>query len=342
MKKLLSLLVPFLAIGASAAVTSYSPPEGGVTKTAAASTDTFVSVTLARPAAWVGTVGSSTSTTITATGTPNWSTGGFASGQMYYVRMLSGVLQGQYFVISGNTADTLTVDNAGMDLTTLTSSDSMEVVPFWTLGTLYPASQAGTAFTVTTSTLSKRTQLLFFDATSVGINRSASSIFYFYNNAWRKVGQPVTTSFDDTIIYPDAYFLQRNSTTATTLVYTGRVQPGVLGTIIEASTVPNDNFVALSFPVDVQLGQTGLQNSGFTASTSTLALKDQLLWFDPNGTGINRSASYIYYYYNNAWRRKGDAVTVDHGSDIIKAGSGFIIRKPGNGNTAPWTFSTGI
>jgi uncharacterized protein (TIGR02597 family) len=343
MKKFISLLVLLVTTLAQAVDTAYSPPVGGVMLSAAANTDTLVSVTLAPNAAWVGTASSAAGSGISVNGSPAWSPNQYASGTYYYVRMLSGAQRGQYFSVVANGGSDLTVDNAGLNLSSIVSGDSMEIAPYWTLGTLYPASQAGNAFTVTTSTLAKKTQLLFFDATSTGINRSPSSTYYFFNGAWRKVGQPTTVSYDSAIVYPDSYLLQRNVTSATSLISTGRVQPGHLGTVLEATAATqNDNYVALAFPVDVTLAATGLASAGFTPSTSTLSLKDQLLWFDPAETGINRSPTFTYYYFNGAWRRKGASATLDFGSTVLKAGSGFIIRKAANGTTASWVFSTGI
>lgn len=341
MKKLILLPALMASTLVFAVDTAYSPPVGGMTLPAAASTDTFVSVALATNAAWVGTVASVSGSDITVTGSPGWSTDTFISPNYHYVRFLGGALQGHYMSIIGNTSGTLTVDAAGLNLSSLLAGDKMEIAPYWTLGTLYPASQADTAFTTTTNTFARKTQLLFFDDTTNGINRSAAATYYFYNGAWRKVGQATTISFDNTIVYPDTFFIQRNVTTPTALIHLGRVQPGYLSTILTASTVQNDNYVALAFPKDVTLDGTGLAASGFTASTNTFSLKDQLLWFDPSGTGTNRSSTYTYFYYNGAWRRKGESVSVDFGPTVLAAGSGFIIRKAANGITAPWAFSTG-
>ncbi len=324
---------------ASAITTAYSPPVGGMTIPAAASTDSFVSVALANNAAWVGTVASVAGSDITVTGTPSWTANVYTASAYYYVRMLSGAQMGHYFSILANGAGDVTVDNAGLNLSVINAGDTMEIVPYWTLGTLYPASQAGVGFTASTS--SYQTELLVFDASATGINRSASAIFFFYSGHWRQIGKSLSTFYDNTIIYPDTYVIQRNTAAATALVYTGRVQPSYLGTILTATAATqNDNFVALSYPVDVTLNGTGLATSAFTASVS--GYKDQLLWFDPAGTGINRSAAYIYYYYNGGWRRIGASTSTDFGSTVLKAGSGFVIRKAANGTTASWVFSTGI
>lgn len=330
------------ALAAQAVTISYSPPVGGVTKPAAADSDTLVSVILTRPPAWRGVASSSTNETISVATTPNWSINLFAGSELHYVRMLSGNLRGHYFIITGNTADTLILDSAGLNLGLIASGDVMEIVPFWTLGTLFPNSQAGIAYTSTTVPVLTKTQLLFFDATAVGINRPASSTYYHYNGAWRKVGQPSNISYDNMVIYPDTFFIQRNSTAATALAYTGRVQPSYLGTVLEASITQNDNFVAIAYPIDITLDQLGLTSNSFTPTTVPVLTKDQLLWFDPDGNGTNRPAVHTYYYYNGAWRRVGASSSIDYGSVVLKAGSGFIIRKAANGISAPFVFSTGL
>lgn len=343
MKKLILLPALMASSLLFAVETAYSPPVGGMTLPAAASTDTFVSVALATNAAWVGTVASVSGSDITVSGAPGWMANAFVTPGYHYARLLSGAQAGHYVSIISNSADTLSVDAAGLNLSTIAATDKIEIAPYWTLGTLYPASQAGISFVASASPLSQQTLLLFFDATTTGINRSASAIYFFYNGAWRKSGSAITTSFNGTIIYPDIYFIHRNKAAATSLVYTGRVQPGSLTTILEAASTQNDNFVALAYPANVTLNQSGLASSGFTASVSPLSQADQLLWFDPNGTGTNRSASAIYFYYNGGWRKSGASVATDFGdTTLLTAGNGFIIRKKANGSTADWVFSTGF
>lgn len=343
MKKLILLPTLMASTLVFAVDTAYSPPVGGMTLPAAASTDTFVSVALATNAAWVGTVASVTGSNITVAGAPGWTANAFVTPGYHYARLLSGAQAGHYLSIISNSADTLSVDAAGLNLSTVAATDKIEIAPYWTLGTLYPGAKAGTSFIASTSSLSRQTEILIFDDTVTGTNRAASAIYFFYNSAWRKVGASIATSFDNTIIYPDSYFMQRNKAAATSLVYTGRVQPASVSTILVATTTQNDNFVALAYPVNVTLNGSGLAASGFTTTTSTLSRKDELLWFDPAGTGINRAASAIYFYYNNGWRKVGASVATDFGASVeLTAGSGFIIRKVANGNTAAWTYNTGF
>lgn len=341
MKKLSVIFALVLAHALCAADTAYSPPVGGMTMQAAANTDTFMSPALARTAAWVGKVASVSGNDIVMAGTPNWNAGVFTTS-FHYVRALSGAHAGQYFSITANTPSALTVDSAGLNLGAIVAGDVVEVVPYWTLGAFFPADSAGTAFIASASPLSRQTEVLFYDGDAVGINRATSATFFFYNGAWRKVGASAATSFDSTIIYPDVFFIQRNKAAATTQRALGRVQPGAVGTVIVADvSSKNDNYMALAFPVNVTLDGSGLATLGFTASTSPLSRKDELLWFDPAGTGINRPATATYYLYNGAWRKVGASASVDFGPSVeLTAGKGFVIRKAVNGTTMPWVFDT--
>jgi uncharacterized protein (TIGR02597 family) len=341
--RLALLAAAFLPAAALFADTVTSDISGYLKISAPATTDTPISPVFARDTIWRSTVSSVSGATITVSGTPNWTAGALAPGaNTYYVRLTSGALKGQFLTITGNATGSVTVDNAGLNLASLTAGDALEIAPYWTLGTLYPAGDAGTKFIASSSTLVRQTELLFFDASTSGINRAPSSTYYFYNGAWRKFGADVTVSFDSTIIYPDNYFIQRNKASATTVVLTGRVMPAFIGTILEgAASKQNDNYIALSYPADVTLARSGLASNGFSASSSPLNISDKLLLFDPAVTGYNRAPAATYYYYNSGWRKFGGDVTVDYSSTVtIPAGSGFIIRKAANAASSTWQFDT--
>jgi uncharacterized protein (TIGR02597 family) len=307
---------------------------------APSTTDTPISPVFARDTIWRSTVASVSGSTITVSGTPGWTAGALAPGtDTYHVRLTSGALKGQFLTITGNAAGSVTVDSAGLDLASLTAGDTLEIAPYWTLGTLYPAGDAGTKFIASSSPGSRETELLFYN-TNTGINRAPSTSYYFYNGAWRKVGASASISFDSTLIYPDAYFIQRNKSAATSVVLTGRVLPAFVSTILEGAATQNDNYIALAYPVDITLTQSGLAANGFAASSSPGSITDRLLVFDPAITGYNRAPSATYYYYNSGWRKVGASASTDFSSVTIPAGSGFIIRKAANSTSSTWQFDT--
>src|SRR5882724_7563162 len=191
---------------------------GFVRFTAPAYTDTPVSPAFGRPAVWVGAVSTVESNRFGVSTATGWTDSQFVMGgsqtNTYYVRLLSGDNRGHYFSIAGNDSTSLLLDNAGMDLTaSVHAGDRFEIAPYWTLGTFYPASQVNVSFIPSPSPLARQTELSFYDPAGVGAPRSTTQSFYYYNSAWRKLGQPETVSYDNVVRLPDAYFLHRNKGT---------------------------------------------------------------------------------------------------------------------------------
>lgn len=344
---LLRLLLPVcLGLTAVHAATQTSDIQGFVQTTAPAGTDTLVSPVFGRAAVWAGAAQGVAGNWLTVAGGPAWTADRYAPGaDTYYIRVLSGALQGQFLTVASNTAAALLVDSGGLDLGQIVAGDRLELVPYWTLGTLYPANRAGVSFIASTSSLSRQTELFFYDASGTGINRAPAAGYYFYNGAWRKVGSPVTSSFNAVIVPPDAYFLHRNKAAATTLTQLGRVHPGKLATLLETRpAAAQDNFVAVAWPLGLTLRQTGLAGSaGFTASASALARTDELYVYDSAQTGINRAPSATYYYYNGGWRKVGVSAATDFSDGVVlAAGGGFVVRRTAGGTTGAWIFDTNL
>ena len=338
-----------LAVGA-VAQTATTNPVGFVKLTELAASDTIVSAPLERASEFQGKVSAISGSTITVQGSPAWTANQFlyAAGsqpETYMVRITSGARSGAYFTVLGNTTTALTIDLNGDSISTVVAGDTLSISPYWTLGTIFPASDAGVSFEASASALARKTELLFTSANAVGVNPSASAIYFFYNTAWRKVGSAVTTSFSDTAILPDSYFVVRNKTVGGSLTIVGSVltSKAELG-LTSLAAGAQDNLVAITRPVDVSLNDSGLISSGaFQASTSALSRKDQIYVFDNTVAATNKSATAIYYYLNNGWRKVGAAATTDFGTDLVfKAGAGVAIRKAANGvadKTVAWTNS---
>jgi hypothetical protein len=62
------------------------------------------------------------------------------------------------------------------------------------------------------------------------------------------------------------------------------------------------------------------------------------LYFDSSIASRNKSATAIYYYWNNAWRQVGAGTTDVGTATVFGAGATSIIRKATNSNTGVvWT-----
>jgi uncharacterized protein (TIGR02597 family) len=202
----------------------------------------------------------------------------------------------------------------------------------------------GQGITPTTSLLSRKTELLFPDIDGVGINLSPAATYFYYNNAWRKSGQPASVSYNDQIVLPDQYFVVRQNNQAPTVTFN---PPGACAMkkirlpFYTQTSTKQDNYVGLYRPKAQTLNESNLTNA-FVATTSLLTRKDELLVFDNTVQQKNKSPSATYFYYNSAWRKSGQPSTVDFGTNVVfEPGIGVIIRKATNSvaATAIWVNS---
>jgi uncharacterized protein (TIGR02597 family) len=341
------LLLLASATASASAATATTDPIGYTTQPLQANSDTFLSVPFHRPAAFIGQVSSVSGNVITITGSPGWNANQFvyaagAQANTYYVFVRSGTKEGNYYTVTANTGNTLTVDLAGDSLSGLAAGDALSVVPYWTLGTLFPAADENVSFTASPNSFSLRTTVLMPDLAGSGINLSTVGSYYFYNGAWRRFGQSASVSRDDEILFPDSYVIVRNAANAGTLTqFGGVVTKRFVTPLVTRTGTKQDNPVALPRPIPVSLQDSGLIASGaFAASTNSLVPTDVLLVFDNSVVGKNKSAAATYFYFNNGWRRFGQPVSQDFGSTpVFGPGYGVVIRKAvsATGNTALWS-----
>ncbi len=315
-----------------------------------ANSDTLVSVPFTRIPAFTGAISSVAGNVITVSGSPGWTTSPqqfvYAQGTQpnhYYVLIgPSGTAdpkEGHTYMVTANGSDTLTVNTTGDDLSGIPANTQLLIIPYWTLGTVFPASDAGVSFIASPNALSRQTQILIPNYSGTGINLSAAATYFFSNGVWHTTADPGGDHGDD-ILVTDGYFIVRNAGTGTTLTMLGSVLTKKEATpLFTRTSGPQDNFVSVIRPVDVSLNDLGLISSGaFASSPNALNRTDQLFVFNNAATGINKSAATTYFYSNGAWHTTADT-SGDHGSDLIKAGAGFIIRKAATGNGAAqyWT-----
>jgi uncharacterized protein (TIGR02597 family) len=343
--------------------TASTNPVGYVTIECKANSDTIVGVPLRQSAAYAGSLNGAPDTVdpvpagfavLTLSGTPGLAVDAFAD--THYVKFTNttptpAAGDGQWFVITANTADTLTVDLNGGSIAAV-SGAGLEIIKFWTLAELFKpadstilASTTGNAIVESTSQLiaGRRTQILIPNYAAVGTNASASDVYYENANIWKRVGDGATDK-GAVQLWPDRYFIIRHPSTVTQSTFyttTGEVEGDDMGIALATRAAgAQDSQISLVRPVDVTLNGLGLGGtSAFMSSDSQLVAgrKDQLLVFNNAIAGQNKSASTVYYYHAGLWKSVGGGAT-DRGTDVIPAGTGFIIRKyqTVSGVTAVW------
>lgn len=374
MKKLqISLLALSLTAGALQAQVS-TAPVGFNTITALDNSDTRFSAPLHRAATYQGVVQSVSGGVITVQGLPGWTANQFvyASGTQsntYYVSIGSGNKVGMFYTVTANDADTgtantttITVDTAGDTLTGasgIVMGDSLSIIPYWTLSTLFPTGQGITPASTVTGAGSL-TQILVISTSSVGTNLAPTSTFYYYPGngsnfaaGWRQVGGGFNNLKDDSILPPESPIIIRQNNVGTTasIVVSGSVPTSnrayVIGTL--QSNTAQDNWVSVEVPVALTLSQSNLsQSAAFTSATTvTGAGGDQLLVFDDTVAAINKAPTSTYYYYPGngsnfaaGWRKVGGGFNnLFDNTVVFQPGSGYIIRKQASANasTSVWT-----
>jgi uncharacterized protein (TIGR02597 family) len=317
-----------------------------------ANSDTQVSVPFTRPPEFVGATSAAASNTLTVSGSP-WTANQFVyvagtQPKTYFVLIgphsSTNPKEGRMYQITSNTTNQLTVNNGGDDLSTVAATTQILVIPFHTLNSVFPASDANVSYIPSTNfALGRKTTVLIPNYAATGINIAPSLTYAYIGSSWKLFPDSSTDHGDDLIPTP-GYFIVRNPATGGTLLTTlGSVltKKATLPLFTSTGSTFQDNFVSLLRPIDVALNDLGLITSGAFVSSTNFALgrKDTLLVFDPTQTAINKAPSATYAYIGGAWKKFPDISTDVGATDKIPAGAGFIIRKAPTATGAPvyWT-----
>lgn len=314
-----------------------------MTYTLPANSDSFFAIPLQRPAVYSGTVVSVAGNTVNLSGTPNWTANQFAYAQgvqnsTFYCIIGSGSKKGAFYTVIANGSDSLTLEPNGESLADIAAGTPVNLIPYWTLSELLPASSGFPA----SPTFTPVAEVVFIAVNSPGINLASDSQYFYYSGTaaggagWRRVGQSFTSKFDNIVIYPDTPVRIRNSTSAQAAFTVTGIVPiqghrSIIGTI--TPSVPQDNYVAIATAADTTLIGTALHLSSAFSGSPTFTPVDELTLFDNAVSGFNKSPSSSYFYYTGTaaggpgWRRVGDSFINIYNTLPILAGSGFIIRK---------------
>ncbi len=368
MKRSLFLLVVtvagFFVCHAALAQSVATEPVGFTTTPAGSNSDSYLSVPFTRPPEFIGPVANASGNTIAVSGslwTPNQFVYAPGSQRNHYFALIgnggsSNAKEGRTYAIIGNSANSLTLDTTLDNVTGVTANTQVLVLPYWTVGTLFPASDANVSFTPSTSTAALKSQVRVPDDTATGTNLPYLATYYYSSNVdgtssnigWRKVGDVNTADHSDDVLLPDSYFVMRHANGAPALPFTalGSVLQRKLTVPLRTATgTPQDNPVSLLRPLDVTLNTSGLtptDGSFLAGASGSVETNDQLLVFNNAQIGFDKSPSAVYYRdsaANGNWRLVGDNNLTDHGNDVIPLGTGFVVRKAAtaSGQPAFWT-----
>ena len=127
----------------------------------------------------------------------------------------AGTRAGWTFEVSSHSASTITIDAGGEDLSDLADGDRFEVIPHWTLSTLFPQATQ-TAIHESTSKLStgRKSRVLFFDETTSGISLAPDRVYFLTADGWFQSTSGLPSA-DDVVVPPGKAFVIRHPATET-------------------------------------------------------------------------------------------------------------------------------
>jgi len=333
--KFIALLSGAALLTSSAfAQTVATDPVGYVTLTVNANSDAKLGMPLSQGPSLDGAVVSVASGTITVAATvPDVTT----ASHFVLVTTEAGSLEGKWYQVTGSTSTTITVAE---DLATLglTSSDTISVVPFWTLNTLLPD---GGALPQSADVFAPSAQLSVYDVNDTGINL-IPSVSYLYHSGeqgpagWYDVNNVNAGPQGSAVLSPETFITVINDTGAVAnLVIAGSVPTNVRSTsVLSTSAASQDSLIFNPYPAPILLNDSNLVTDGaLRASSDVFAPTDQLLVFSSTPTGYNALPDVYLLYHDGAqgpagWYDVNDINGGEIGATYsLPEGAAFIIRR---------------
>ncbi len=283
-----------------------------------AHTDVAISIPLDNPASYSGTVASISGSQLAISGTPGFTAGQYATaGSPFIVKFENGARSGLQALITSNTANTLTISIPAGDNLSGAVGSSITIRPAWTLARLMGTS------------MPDGTQVLGFSGTNPAINLSPDEVYEFAEGNWWDV---ITFDTADAhVLYTGKAYIVRNNTSTpiNSFVVSGEVPTSASRVILskKLSNRAQDNWISYVSPVDKPIGSSGL---GAIANVD-----DEVLAFDNNFPGVNKSASRIVIWDGQHWL---DAFSCEDVSQtfMLNGARAYVIRRDASapiGNT---------
>jgi len=252
---------------------------------------------------------SSNSVTVTSAG---WTSNTLSSAQAY-LYITSGSQAGLILQVSSNTADTVTLETFGINISTagVATGDAFKLVVGESILSFFGTTADGVLGGTAAQFAARQTDTVSV-VDSLGVVRT-----YYYNtdvNQWRRTGSSANQG--SIAISPTSgaiYF--RKATSTLPLLQTGTVPATNVKYIVPGT---GTIFLSRFFPTDGTLASFGLQNlPGWNTTTDKLVAVDAL--------GVVRT----YFWNGTQWRRTGSSA--DQGTVVLPAGSAAYTFRPGTG-----------
>jgi uncharacterized protein (TIGR02597 family) len=249
-----------------------------------------------------------------------------AGHPVYYVELTDGAAGARRYEIVSNTADTLTIDSAGIDdpvAAGALAGDAYVIVPFYRIRDLF--GEPGNGKLQGGDNAAEADNVLLWNGTGY------DTIFYstfFGLNTWKFAGGGPEAN--DVVIWPgEGFFIRRRAESDLTISVGGAVPVGERLTPVQGGDY---TFVGMEFPAGVTLDSSELLVADGGPLTGGDGSDVADLVYAWNGTGYD-----IYYFSTffgqNEWKKAGGGLS---GSVTLEAGKGYFILELDETDVLDW------
>ena len=240
---------------------------------------------------------------------------------VYYALVTSGLSTGSFYSVVSNNATQIVIDTQGENLSS-TSIKSIDLRPYWTLETLFPASGAGAAFIATTSDSNIMTQLVLSPTTVTDSQnpQSEGQKFYFSTSVgnWVRDTEPAISA--GAVPVPPSRYLYLKNTGTGSFPIDAYFAGTVLKTPFHIPLYSSQNhsiytLFALPRASSYKLSEMGFDIANFS-STDLLLVGD-----------AQAGVSQTYYKAGANWYALESQVPVD---PTIPSGTAYAVKKASN------------
>ena len=246
---------------------------------------------------------------------------------VYYALVTDGSSTGNFYTVISNTATQIVIDSQGETLSSA-SIKSIDVRPYWTLETLFPASGAGAAFIATRNTENIMTKLILspVTVTEAQLPQNQGQKFYFSHSLENWVRDDAPTVAAGKVPVPPGRYLYIQNTGIGSFSIDAYFAGTVLKTPFRITlySSPTENLktlFALPRASSYLLSDIGLNDANFSPSTSA-SLKDVLFVGDAD-VGLSRT----YYRSGANWYAVGSPMPVN---PTLSSGTPYAVKKASN------------
>jgi uncharacterized protein (TIGR02597 family) len=322
-------------------------PVGYVKFTCLAGSDTAVSVPFHATPRWRGRLSAEPTSAsgglmrLSFAGNPGFATDSLINPPHYLYFPPNSAAAGRTLVIAAHAADSADVRATEAEVSGLVAGTPVQIIPAWTLNSLFPPSTQTTMHVSASPLLpDRRSEILFFDETTRGKTLAPTRRFFLTPAGWFESGTFLPAG--GVTILPGQPFTIRHpaGSQPTNFVPHQQVFGGPVTIQIRTQTAGDqDTMVAPPRPVAVKLPDLGLNGGLFEVSPSTAPQdrRDQLMVFDNSTAAFNKQPSATYFRTPSGWVRDAPGFPAA-GNVSINPSAGMLIRKAtaANGNGATW------